>query len=423
MLKFFFSTLRFIRTIILLFIVLLILIVVIQYITCPVYRFQTRNPFSGTEFYNPYQNIDSALWRKANFQVQSYAWAGITAGRGNTNKEIYTVYNNLGYDIIATSDYQRINRYRNDDPSYIPVYEHGYGIKKNHQVLVGSKRVLWRDYPLFQSIHNKQHILNLLRKDNELVYIAHPKLRNGYQPGDMKYLANYDGIEVLNNFCISLEHWDAALSSGNYITILGNDDAHDVSNPDEIGHHCTFINSPSNNKQDILKALKAGMAFGARIFRHPGETFKEKIKRTKILPVISLVEMRRDTLYIRFDSIANEIRFIGQNGKLLKKSGRTNEALYKIREEDTYIRTEIEFPDQSVYYLNPVCRYNGISLQKAPVPKINVYRTNVLRIIGFATLIFIILNYFLLRKRVKQRNIKHSSRYFGIETHKGMIEM
>ncbi len=90
---------------------------------------------------------------------------------------------------------------------------------------------MWKDYPLFQTIHNKQHIINLLKKSSELVYIAHPKLWNGYPIEEIELLSNYDGIEVLNNYGKSIKHWDAALSPGKYVTILGNDDAHDVSNP------------------------------------------------------------------------------------------------------------------------------------------------------------------------------------------------
>ncbi|MCD4665034.1 MAG: hypothetical protein K8R68_07155 [Bacteroidales bacterium] len=388
-----------------LFFVLLsvIIIIVIEYIICPVYQFQLNEPFSGNKYYNPYEDVDELNWYKANFQVQSYAWKGITAGRGNTNERIYEVYQSLGYDIIATSDYQKINKYRCESPSYIPVYEHGYGIKKNHQVLLGAERVLWTDYTLFQSIHNKQHVLNLLRKDNELIYIAHPKLRNGYSIEDMKLLANYDGIEVLNNFTNSFDHWDAALSSGNYITIIGNDDAHDVSNPNEIGHHCTFISAPTSDRRDILNALKVGKSFGARIYRPYNETFDEKIKRTKVLPIIKIVEINKDSLNIHIDSLAKEIRFIGQNGELLKSVFQANKAFYIIKSKDTYIRTEIEFPDQTAYFLNPVCRYDGSKPGKASIPEINVYKTNILRIIGFATIIFLFINFIFLRLKPRKR--------------------
>lgn len=387
-------------------ILFLLLLITIKYITCPVYNFSPTKPFSGNNFYNPYNNIDSSFWRKGNFQIQSYAWKGVTSGRGNTNEKIRELYKSLGYDIIATSDYQKINRYRQEAPDYIPVYEHGYGIKKNHQVLLGAQKVLWKDYPFFQTIHNKQHILNLLKEENKLVYIAHPKLRNGYAPEDMKLLGNYDGIEVLNNYRTSLAHWDTALSSGNYVTILGNDDAHDINNPDEIGHHCTFIQSPTIHRDDILINLKSGNAFGAMIYRPNGESFDEKIKRTSVLPVIEAVDIIGDTLKIRFDSLAIMVRFIGQNGNTLKTINQTNSCFYVIKTNDTYVRTEIEFYDKSVYYLNPVCRTNSNFPTKIPTPEINILKTIILRILGFTSLLFIALNYYLIKKRFRTRKYR-----------------
>ena len=383
------------------FILALLLIFYLKYITCPVYNFTPGQAFSGNYYYNPYQNMQPGDWHKGNFQIQSYAWGGVTSGRGNTNEEIFRLYESLGYDIIATSDYQKINRFQHESPSYIPVYEHGYGIKKSHQVLIGAKKVLWKDYPLFQTIHNKQHIINKLRNDNELVYLAHPLLRGGYSIENMKRLSNYDGIEVMNNYRFSIDHWDAALSVGNYVSILGNDDAHDISNPDEIGHHCTLINAPEGNQKNIISSLKKGNAFGARIYRPNGESFQDKVKRIKILPELKSFTVKYDTIFLKTDSIASEIRFIGQGGKLLKKSSYTTNAYYKIRETDTYIRTEIHFSDQSFYCLNPVCRYDGTSPGTLPFAEVNLWKTWILRIIGFASLLFMGLNYFILRKKFR----------------------
>ncbi len=377
----------------------ILLLIILQYITCPVYDFKHGKEFSGDKIYNPYKDIKSKDWRKANFQIQSRAWGGITSGSQNSNEMIFRTYKSLGYDIIATSDYQKINRYKENEPFYIPVYEHGYGIHKNHHVLVGAKSVLWRDYPIFQTLSNKQHILNLLRKDNELVYIAHPLLRNGYDVSDMKYLTNYDGIEVLNNYRFSIDHWDTALSNGNYVTILGDDDAHDIFNPDEIGHHCTFINSPTTNKNDIIAALKQGRSFGARIYRPLGESFEDKIKRISVLPVIKSVNLNNDTIFVSIDSVAKEIRFVGQNATVKKVIKNSNSATYKFKADDTYIRIEIEFPDHSAYYLNPVCRYSGEAPSHIPVPSVNIYKTWLLRILGFSTLIFIFVNIILFKRR------------------------
>lgn len=385
------------------FILCVVLIFYFNYITCPVYQFENASVFNGDIFYNPYTDIDSSHWRKANFQVQSHAWMGLTSGRNNTNEAIYDVYRSMGYDIVATSDYQKINKFRNKQPDFIAVYEHGYGIKKSHQVLLGSQKVLWLDYPLFQTLHNKQHILNQLRKDNDLIYLAHPKLVSGYTLNDLKLLRNYDGIEVLNNNQTSIEYWDAALSSGNYKTILGNDDAHDISNPMDLGHHCTFVNSETIAKNDILNSLKSGKAFGAKVYRKGGETINEKIKRIRILPVLISVKISGDTLKVRTDSIAKEIRFIGQEGKLMESVTHANKSYYLFKNSDTYIRIEIEFYSGHIYYLNPVCRtINGLP-PTLSVPKVDLYKTYLLRIVGFSTLAFILFNFFYLKTRLNRK--------------------
>lgn len=386
-----------------LFIGILLFIFTVKYITCPVYDFYPGEKFTGTQFYNPYKNMDAENWRRGNFQIQSAAWAGITSGRGNTNEDIQKVYKSLGYDIIGTSDYQKINRYGIGQPGYIPVYEHGYGILKTHQVLLGARKVLWKDYPLFQTIHNKQHIIHSLRKDNSLIYLAHPMLKHAYSIDNMKILSGYDGIEVLNNSFVSMEHWDAALSEGNYVTLLGNDDAHDISNPDEIGFHCTFINSPTLEEKDIIQAFKSGNTYGARIWRPHGESIEEKIKRTSILPTLIRHELVGDTLFVQCDSVVRFIRFIGQGGVVLKTDVWTDVSYYKFKEDDSYIRAEILFWHESSLHMNPVCRYNGIKPASIPMPTINHWKTWAQRIVGFATLIFLGINIIYLRKRWKRK--------------------
>jgi hypothetical protein len=382
---------------------LVILVVLYEYFTCPIYRFPEPEPFSGSNIYNPYQDLDSLNWRKANFQIQSYAWSGITDGRKNTNYAIDSVYKMLGYDIITTSDYQKINHWGSDRESYIPVYEHGYNMRKRHQVLIGARKVNWRDYLFIQTIHNKQHIIHILRKNNELVYIAHPKFMWGYQPDDMTWLTGYDGIEILGYFRVSLEHWDAALSAGHWVTALGNDDAHDLGNIRQIGHRTTFICSESLKSDSIIAALRAGRSFAADIFRPWDETFEQKVLKSRNLASLLSADMSGDTLQVRIDKPAKSFRFIGQNGSLKQTSDAGFTARYIIRPEDTYIRTEIEFPDQDIYYLNPVIRCNGQFPANPPLAEVDQLRTWVIRIIFIATLIFITINVYYLRNRFLRR--------------------
>ena len=79
------------------------------YLMAPIYEFSGPIKFSGDKLYNPYAEMDSTHWKKYNFQVQSKAWLGITDGRKNSNEMIDSVYNALGFDHVATSDYQKIN--------------------------------------------------------------------------------------------------------------------------------------------------------------------------------------------------------------------------------------------------------------------------------------------------------------------------
>lgn len=402
-LKIIWTIVRFLLKFILYFIISLILVFMVEYLISPVYVFPDAEPFTGEELFNPYEGIDSNYWRKGNFQIQSEAWLGITDGRKNTNQAIDSIYGLLGYDIIPTSDYQKINKHGSDRDSYIPVYEHGYGIHKNHHVMIGAKEVIWTDYPVFQTMHHKQHMVNILRPTAKLIFIAHPKLRLGWDPEDMTWLTNYDGIEVLNGYRISIEHWDAALSAGKNARILANDDAHDISNRNEVGRYCTMIYSPALHGDSVVEAIKAGKAFGADIYRVWDEPMNEKIYKANHLPKLTTVELNGDTLFVSVNKLAKKFRFIGQGGTVLDSVMYKHEARYIIKDSDTYVRTEIFFKNRTVYYLNPVIRYDGIDPWGHEIARIDTKRTWLLRIVGFATLAFILVNIYYLRRRNKKR--------------------
>ncbi len=380
-----------------LFLILILLILGLlwlPYLESKFYNFPEPKQFSGQQIFNPYSTMDSNSWVKANFQIQSYAWKGITSGRMNTNERIDSIYQFLDYDIIATSDYMKINRHREEFPSYVPVYEHGYGIFKNHQVCIGASKVDWFDFFFYQTISHKQQVLNKIRENNELVFIAHPKLRKGYAPDDFKYLTNYDGIEVLNNYRVSLEHWDAALSSGHYVTILSDDDAHDIFNPDEVGHYCTFINVPELNKENIISSLKSGNAFGVEIYRERGDSYQVKKEKLKQIATIKAVSLIDDRIQIEIDKMASEIRFVGQHGEIAETALNAFSGTYQMKESDSYIRIEIFFSNGNKFYLNPFIRHDG-EMELPKIQEVKWVNTWVFRI--FAFLIFVSMGYLIFR--------------------------
>ena len=380
----------------------IIFLLAIPYLNTTYFYFPVPEKFEGEVIYNPYDNLDDSLWYKANFQVQSYAWSGFTDGRANTNELIDSIYRYLEYDIIATSDYMKINRFQEDEPFYIPVYEHGYSIFKHHHVCLGAEKVDWRDYFYFQNLHHKQQLINKLKKNNELVFIAHPKLRKAFDPKDFAYLTNYDGIEVLNNYRKSTEHWDAALSSGHYAAILANDDAHDISNPDEVGQFCTFINSETVHSEDILKSVKEGRSFGAEIFRNIGESYVEKKAKLKQIAKVESVKLVNDTIFINVDRQAKKIRFIGQDGEIRKAQMNSNKAKYLFQQKDSYIRIEIFFQNDNIFYLNPLVRYDGQSLSKPELEGKNIVRTWIFRVLTFIVLTIFFFNMLYIWKWVRK---------------------
>jgi len=391
------------------FLGILLLLEMILYFLAPVYDFREPQPFSGNRWYNPYHDIDTGHWRKANFHFHTKRWAGITSGKG-TEQECYDQYNRLGYAVSALSHYQHITDFGKDSPGYIPVYEHGFGIRKKHQLLIGAKKVLWLDYSLVQNKNHKQHIINRLRPDNEIVALAHPDWENGYSTEDMRYLSNYDLIEVLNNNWRSFPQWDAALSAGRPVFILGNDDGHDIFDPYVVGRRCTFINSSTRNTEELIQNLKSGNAFGADIYMREEEPFEEKEVRAKMVPQITDIFLRNDTLHVGTDTVAMKFTFIGQGGKAKKVQYLTDNAWYVLQPEDTYIRTNIVFLSRykhpgTEFYLNPVFRYDGNPPVNNLTARINWERTWIFRVMTLGSLLVIF--YLVIRyRRVKLRR-KH----------------
>ncbi len=380
------------------------------YLMAPLYDFPVPQPFSGEKIYNPYEGMDSTYWKKVNFHFHVHAWGGLTSGRNNTVVDFWKTYKMLGYDIPCISDYQHINTFNKDSIFYIPAYEHGFGLRKKHQLLIGARTVLWLDYSLFQDMNHKQYILNCLHDQNEMVAIAHPDWEGGYSLNDMKYLSNYQLIEVLDNNWRSVPQWDAALSSGHPAFIIGDDDAHDIHNPYQIGRCCTFINSPTLCSVDIINAVKKGNAFGADVYMSNGETFDQKAKRARMIPVLQSAEVHNDTLRIKVSKTAIKFVFIGQNGKIKKMVRFTDQAWYKIKPEDTYIRTQIMFFNHyggpgTVFYMNPVFRYNGVQPVNEIRAEINYPRTWILRLLAIPSLlVLVILVFYRQHKKAKKKN-------------------
>ena len=197
-------------------------------------------------------------------------------------------------------------------------------------------------------------------------------------------------MEVLNGFVISTAHWDTALSNGHLVYLIGNDDSHDVTDISEVAFRFTMVNAPENEAEQLLQALENGNSVGVAFSLIWGEHPLKKMKRLKKdLPNITQVDLRGDTLLISVSQHFSKIRFIGQEGKELDVQKDNHTAFYVVKEEDTYVRTEVEFKDGTTLYLNPITRHESSDIVKQRLDHVNWPKTIILWAIYILALLLI----------------------------------
>ncbi|HXD73971.1 MAG TPA: hypothetical protein VN628_09555, partial [Vicinamibacterales bacterium] len=239
--------------------ILFFFIIAIPLLLAPVYRFPPPQPFAGPALWNPYAHL-SGTWQKANLHAHGVAWGGVTNGR-QSDEDVVRAYKQHGYTVAGVSNYASIAAFRGVDT--IPLYEHGYNIPKIHQLAIGARRVLWLDFPFWQTLDQKQFIINRLAADAALVSVNHPN--TGYTEDDMRNLTGYQLMEVVNGPFPVEDLWDAALSSGHVVWALADDDAHDVTNLRRTFIAWNMIDAPSPSEADIVGALRRGGTYAVSL--------------------------------------------------------------------------------------------------------------------------------------------------------------
>lgn len=348
---------RILRLVFLVMLSVLIWLIVSQYLFCPQYSFKSGRPFTGRLLYNPYQNIkDDSKWIKSNLHTHTRSWNGLTDGHG-TVEEFRKVYDSLNYGVLGFSNYQLVNT----PLSSVPVYEHGYNLKKVHQLVVGNSKVTWLDYIFPQTRSNKQYLLAKLGAVDNVVILAHPALRHAYSEEDLKLLSGYQCMEVLNPAKRSFAQWDAALSAGNVVFAVGNDDIHNIYRPVRLAKNCTWLNLPDGiNPMSIVAALKEGRGYAMKIGTLSGEGNEQRKERIRSnLPYLKYCKLRGDSLEVKFSKTANRIQVSGDGGDILSVMDNQDSSAYKIKPGNSYVRVSAFFPDGTQIYLNPVFRTNG----------------------------------------------------------------
>ncbi|MEG2177324.1 MAG: hypothetical protein RRY15_00405 [Bacteroidales bacterium] len=386
------------------------------YLVSPIYKFdkQGESVKDYEYWYNPYQKLENQPhWYKINFHAHSNAWGKATNGRNNSVQQINDAYTKLGFFAFSISDYQTITK-GSDNPHYIPVYEHGYNIPKAHQLSLGAQKVYPLDFPFFQTIHQKQYIINQLKDRCQYLALAHPPHWGGYSADDLKHLSNYDLFEVLNHYCISENYWDTVLTAQKWVYLIANDDCHDVSQLSETGRRFTLIHDTVNILPKIAKGESIGVDYPCIL----NESINVKAERLKKLPELLVYKLEQDSVgsFIRIilKGAKGSVEFIGDNGKIIGRTAMGDTLRFNIPSPNslTYIRAKIHFMDGTVYYLNPIIKVKepGIIPTNPLTASVSNFQTWSLRVIGFLLLLLIVLNIRAWRKKAKE---KKRSRYFA----------
>ncbi|MBL7991855.1 MAG: hypothetical protein JNN25_10490 [Candidatus Kapabacteria bacterium] len=384
----------------------------IPYALCPIYDMPATVPHSGAVLLNPYSAINDtsskATWRKANFHAHSVAWSGLSHGNSSL-AALSASYKRLGYDVAAVSNYHRMDTLPDFATNYISSYEHGYNVRKAHQICVGAQDVVWTDYVFGHWMPQKQHNIKRLKEVTPVVILAHPIWQGAYSPESMRFLTDYDGMEVFNHFRESLELFDSAWSAGRTPWAMGADDSHDVNGVGENGVCWTMLYATSSQKDSVLSALQEGRCYAVKLnslLRDRWRGLGEGHLRDSCLNALNDCRLQRltiqgDSLTVMMDSNVVMMRFVGQSGAVRSVVTGQNTAGYRFRADDTYIRIEVISPNTTIA-LNPVFRTANGSLPRASAT-VSLFKTTlsmVLWLIVYGSMAWVVYRRVLFRGRL-----------------------
>jgi hypothetical protein len=351
---------------------LLILILVALYYQSEIFNFTPTPDSHPSSFYNPYQNWNKKKALKANFHAHGQAWGGITNGH-NSDDEIINAYKKLGFSIAAVSNYHSISKKNDTSLLYIPCYEQGFNVSKTHLLAIDATEAYNLDFPLGQSLSQKQTRILNLKKTASLVALTHPGLGEGFNTQDLKYLKGYDLMEVLSPYFESFDLWDYALNQGNLSWILANDDTHDLKKQPP-GRFFNLIMPETKSKFGVVNALKKGNHVAYASDKGIVDVALEKIS------------LKGKVITYSFSGNINRVKLV-RNGEMFMVDPRGKVIL---QETDKYVRFEV-VGEKSVLYTNPIYRLQTSDIAEfSKIPyKIDTLRTFTFRFFVFAFGFFI----------------------------------
>ena len=347
-------------------VLLIVLMAVVGTSGSVIYDFPDPTPFSGPDIFNPYRDIDTAnCWKKSNFHTHTRV-DGILNECRYWPRDVYKVYERLGYDIVSFSNHNELTQHPFDAALQINVYEHGYNIFKFHKLVFGSRRVNYFDnlLPLLPSQMQMQ--FDMLGKEGDVIQFNHPLHTISATKGAMRKLSGYDIMELDCEWSTECDYWDWALSAGHYSFGLAGDDLHNPDDTHRVAKRCSFICSPSAAYAHVRDALLGGCYYSMRVPDYGDGDWEVKTASNHAMPSVKDIGVSGDTVYISLSQVADSIKVFGQDHEMLSLVADSDYAAYVMKSNDAYARFTVYFPAGEVLFTNPFARYDA-ALAPSPV--------------------------------------------------------
>lgn len=331
----------------------------------PIYDFYEPRPFSGTDIYNPYKNVDgNTPWLRANFHTHTKV-EGILNECDYWPAEVIAEFKKYGYDIVTFSNHNEITTICREEECGVRAYEHGYNILKSHNLIFGAEDELSYDMllPIFTS--QRQFMLDLLSRDADIVQMNHPLRTIATSDRDMRLLSGYHLVELDSGRSTENSYWDEALTAGHYVLGTANDDMHYPDRSGRIAVRCNFLSMSAMDYESLTTALRTGSFYAMRVPDYGKGDWSEKIARNANLPRVSDIWLRDTEIYITLSEVADSIKFTGAKHRTLHLATESSEAAMTLPDNEPYARITAYFPSGEVIYTNPFARYDA---SKAAMP-------------------------------------------------------
>lgn len=288
------------------------------------------------EIENPYECTDCNQYLG---QLHSHYIPDI-AGINSSPFEVEKKYRDAGYDFIALTEHNKLE----PDPGVDGILhiqnseENTQGRGGNHLLGIGINNSI--DINL-----SDQDRVNGYFIQNGFIIASHPNLRRYKWTVDkLLRLENYNSVEIFNtgvnvagryldglpmmenwnmyDKAFSTDKWDELLSRGKKVWGTANDD-YTPGNPGFNGG-AVMVLSSSNTQENIMDALKNGHFYTLQGSEAP------KIQ----------INVENNSVHLTSDQ-QGEIKFIGQDGEVLRKDRYSSDSTYQIVGNEKYIRAEV----------------------------------------------------------------------------------